>query len=92
MASYCTSEPGAGSDVAGLTTRFKKVGDDYVLNGQKCWITNASLASFYVIFATENPALRHKGIGAFIVHFVRHGLPSSEAMEVDLENALPVGK
>ena len=67
MASYATSEPDAGSDVAGLKTRFTKVGDDYVLSGQKCWITNASYASFYVIFATSDPAKRHKGIAAFIV-------------------------
>jgi len=67
MASYATSEPGAGSDVAGLTTRFTQHGDDYVLNGQKCWITNASYARFYVVFATKDPALRHKGIAAFIV-------------------------
>ncbi len=67
MASYATSEPGAGSDVAGLTTRFTRHGDEYVLNGQKCWITNASYARFYVVFATADPALRHKGIAAFIV-------------------------
>lgn len=67
MASYATSEPDAGSDVAGLKTRFTKYGDDYVLNGQKCWITNASYASFYVIFATSNPESRHRGIAAFIV-------------------------
>jgi acyl-CoA dehydrogenase len=67
MASYATSEPGAGSDVAGLSTRFTKHGDDYVLTGQKCWITNASYARFYVIFATGDPATRHKGIAAFIV-------------------------
>ncbi len=67
MASYATSEPDAGSDVAGLKTRFTQHGDDYVLTGQKCWITNASYASFYVIFATSDPALRHKGIAAFII-------------------------
>ena len=67
MASYATSEPGAGSDVAGLTTRFTKHGDDYVISGQKCWITNASYARFYVVFATADPATRHKGIAAFIV-------------------------
>ena len=67
MASYATTEPDAGSDVAGLKTRFTQHGDDYVLNGQKCWITNASYAQFYVIFATSNPELRHKGIAAFIV-------------------------
>jgi acyl-CoA dehydrogenase len=67
MASYATSEPDAGSDVAGLKTRFAKHGDDYVLNGQKCWITNASYARFYTIFATSDTAKRHKGIAAFIV-------------------------
>jgi acyl-CoA dehydrogenase len=67
FASYCTTEPSGGSDVAGMKTTFKKVGDDYVLNGEKCWITNASLASFYVVFATSDPSKRHKGIAAFIV-------------------------
>jgi len=67
MASYATSEPDAGSDVAGLKTKFKQVGDDFVLNGQKCWITNASHARFYVVFATADQASRHKGIAAFII-------------------------
>jgi acyl-CoA dehydrogenase len=67
FASYCTTEPSGGSDVAGLKTTFRAVGDDFVLNGEKCWITNASLASFYVVFATSDPAKRHKGIAAFIV-------------------------
>jgi acyl-CoA dehydrogenase len=67
FASYCTTEPTGGSDVAGMRTRFSKVGDDYVLNGEKCWITNASLASFYVVFATTDPEKRHQGIAAFIV-------------------------
>ena len=68
-ASYATSEPGAGSDVAGMQCRATKdKSGGYVLNGAKQWITNATLSSFYVIFATEDPALKHKGIGAFIVH------------------------
>lgn len=67
FAAYCTTEPSGGSDVAALRTQFKKVGSDYVLNGEKCWITNASLASFYVVFATADPAKKHKGIAAFIV-------------------------
>jgi acyl-CoA dehydrogenase len=67
FASYCTTEPSGGSDVAGMKTSFKKVGDDYVLNGEKCWITNASLASFYVVFATSDATKRHKAIAAFIV-------------------------
>jgi acyl-CoA dehydrogenase len=69
FASYATTEPGAGSDVAGIQTRAVKDGaGGYVLNGQKAWITNANFASFITIFATEDPTLRHKGIGAFIVH------------------------
>ncbi len=64
---YATSEPGMGSDVASMSCRFKKLGDDYVLNGTKAWITNANLASFYIIFATSDTALKHKGIAAFIV-------------------------
>jgi acyl-CoA dehydrogenase len=74
MASYATSEPDAGSDVAGLKTRFEKHGGDYVLNGQKCWITNANYAGFYVIFATSSPDKRHKGIAAFIVDRDTQGL------------------
>jgi acyl-CoA dehydrogenase len=72
---YATTEPAAGSDVAGLQTRAVKQSDgSYVLTGTKAWITNANLASFYTIFATENPELRHKGIGAFIVHRDAKGL------------------
>jgi len=74
LASYCTTEPGAGSDVAGIKTTFKQVGDDYVLNGAKCWITNASYASWYVVFATSDPAKRHKGIAAFVVERDSEGL------------------
>lgn len=73
--SYATTEPGAGSDVAGIQTRAEKQPDGgYVLTGTKAWITNANLASFYVIFATEDPDLKHKGIGAFIVHRDAKGL------------------
>ena len=67
FASYATSEPDAGSDVAGLKTRYKKVGDKYILNGTKQWITNGGYANWYVIFATSDPSMRHKGISAFIV-------------------------
>lgn len=74
FASYCTTEPSAGSDVAGMQTRFERVGDDFVLNGEKCWITNASLASFYVVFATADANKRHKGIAAFIVDRDTSGL------------------
>jgi acyl-CoA dehydrogenase len=64
---YCCSEPDAGSDVAGMRTRVTKHGDDYVLNGQKRWITNGGVADFYTVFATFDPAMKHKGIACFVV-------------------------
>lgn len=66
-AAYGCSEPDAGSDVAGMRTRYEKHGDDYVLTGQKRWITNGGVASWYTIFATSDPKLRHKGISCFVV-------------------------
>ncbi len=67
LCAYATTEPSAGSDVSGLQTRAVQKGDDWVLNGQKCFITNASHARWYVIFATVDPKLKHRGIAAFIV-------------------------
>jgi acyl-CoA dehydrogenase len=64
---YCCSEPDAGSDVAGMRTRVTRHGDDYVLNGQKRWITNGGVASWYTVFATFDPALKHRGIACFVV-------------------------
>jgi acyl-CoA dehydrogenase len=78
FASYATTEPSAGCDVAGLQCRAKKDGNDWVLTGTKQWITNASFASFYVVFATENPDLKHKGIGAFIVERSQKGVSVGE--------------
>ena len=66
FASYCCSEPEAGSDVAGMRSRLTKKGDKWILNGQKRWITNGGHASFYTGFATIDPELRHKGITAFV--------------------------
>ncbi len=67
LASFCLSEPDAGSDVAGLNTKVTKVGNDYVLNGEKQWITNAGYASVFTVFATLDKTKGHKGICAFIV-------------------------
>jgi acyl-CoA dehydrogenase len=66
-AAYCVTEPGAGSDVAGIRTMAKKVGSDYVINGSKMWITNASVASWYFVLAYTNPEAKHKGISGFLV-------------------------
>ena len=67
FAAYCCSEPDAGSDVAGMKSKYRKVGDDYVLTGQKRWITNGGVASFYTVFAREEGTQRHKGITCFVV-------------------------
>jgi acyl-CoA dehydrogenase len=64
---YCCSEPDAGSDVAGMRTRVARRGDDYVINGQKRWITNGGVASWYTVFATFDPAMKHRGIACFVV-------------------------
>lgn len=67
LASFCLTEPGGGSDAAGLQTRCRRDGDVYVLDGEKSFITNAPHAALYTVFATLDPSLRHKGITAFFV-------------------------
>jgi len=67
LVSFCLSEPGAGSDVAGLQLLAEKDGDGYRLNGTKCWITNGGEADLFTVFATLDRKSRHNGICAFIV-------------------------
>lgn len=67
FAAYCVTEPQAGSDVAGISTNAKKLGDCYVLNGQKMWITNAGVASWFYVLAYTDREKGHKGLSAFLV-------------------------
>jgi alkylation response protein AidB-like acyl-CoA dehydrogenase len=67
IGAYALSEAGSGSDAFALQTRAVKEGDDYVLNGQKLWITNAKEAGVFIVFATIDPAAGYKGITAFLV-------------------------
>jgi alkylation response protein AidB-like acyl-CoA dehydrogenase len=67
QASYCLSEPDAGSDVASMSTRATRDGDQYVLRGTKAWITNAGVSDAYVVFAKTDPERGHRGISAFVV-------------------------
>ena len=67
FAAYCVTEPGAGSDVAGIRTSAQKVGGDYIINGAKMWITNASVANWYFVLAYTDTSLKHKGMSGFIV-------------------------
>ena len=67
LISFATSEPGMGSDVAGMQCRAEPDGDGYILNGTKYWITNAGYADYISLFATVDPEKKHRGIAGFIV-------------------------
>ncbi|KAK2900979.1 hypothetical protein QQF64_014951 [Cirrhinus molitorella] len=70
MCAYCVTEPGAGSDVAGIKTRAVKKGDEYVVTGQKMWITNGGKANWYFLLARTDPdpkAPASKAFTGFIV-------------------------
>ncbi|OMC09745.1 acyl-CoA dehydrogenase [Mycolicibacter heraklionensis] len=73
MASYALSEREAGSDAAAMRTRAKADGDDWVLNGSKCWITNGGKSSWYTVMAVTDPDLGANGISAFMVHIDDEG-------------------
>ncbi|MGW5514715.1 acyl-CoA dehydrogenase [Nocardia africana] len=68
MASYCLSEREAGSDAAGMRTRARRDGDDWVINGSKCWITNGGQSTWYTVMAVTDPEKGANGISAFMVH------------------------
>lgn len=68
MASYALSEREAGSDAAGMRTRAKQDGDDWVINGSKCWITNGGKSSWYTVMAVTDADKGANGISAFMVH------------------------
>jgi acyl-CoA dehydrogenase len=67
LASFCLTEPGAGSDAAGLQTSVEDGGDVWIINGSKQWITNAGYASQYTVFATIDKSRKHKGICCLVV-------------------------
>jgi acyl-CoA dehydrogenase len=67
LASFCLTEPDAGSDVSGMRTTAVKKGDKYVINGSKCFITNGGYADFYTVYAKTDKDAGHRGISAFVV-------------------------
>ncbi len=67
MAAYAVTEPGAGSDVAGMRTTAVRKGDRFVLNGSKMWITNAGVADWYFVVAYTDRDAKYKGMTAFVV-------------------------
>ncbi len=79
------TEPAAGSDVAAMRTRARRQGDVYLLNGQKNWISYATVAEHELVFAKTEPSARHKGISAFVVERDWPGVTTRE-----LENKLGI--
>ncbi|MFQ6069504.1 MAG: acyl-CoA dehydrogenase family protein [Candidatus Aminicenantales bacterium] len=67
FASFALTEREAGSDAGSVKTRARKVGSEYIIEGAKCFISNAAIASFYVVFANSNPERGMRGISAFVV-------------------------
>jgi len=74
VGAFALTEPGAGSDAGAGTALAKKDGDEYVLNGTKCFISNGGYAKVYVVFASTDPTKGVKGLTAFIVEREREGL------------------
>src|SRR5439155_27369037 len=67
LASFCLTEPDAGSDVASMRTRAVRKGDKYVINGSKCFITNGGYADWFTVYAKTDKDAGHRGISAFVV-------------------------
>ena len=97
MSSYCLTEPEAGSDVAGIKTTARKEGDHYILNGSKTFITGATVANFFTVFAYTDPGVRYKGMSCFVVErdwegvsvgqpFDKLGQHASDTAEVIFDN------
>jgi acyl-CoA dehydrogenase len=97
MGAYCLSEAAAGSDVAGIQTMARREGDHYILNGSKTFITNASVANWFSVFAYTNPEAKYKGMSCFVVErnapgvsvakpFDKLGQRASDTAEVVFDN------
>jgi acyl-CoA dehydrogenase len=67
LASFCLTEPDAGSDVSGMKTTAVRKGDKYVINGSKCFITNGGYADWFTVYAKTDKDAGHRGISAFVV-------------------------
>jgi acyl-CoA dehydrogenase len=74
LGAFAITEPDAGSDVASLRTRARKDGDDWIISGAKCFITNGGIADVHVVVATVDPNLGHGGHATFVVEAGAKGL------------------
>jgi alkylation response protein AidB-like acyl-CoA dehydrogenase len=82
IAAFALSEPACGSDAAALTCAARVDGSDYVLDGEKTWISNGGIADFYVVFARTGDAPGARGISAFIIDATTPGLEIAERLDV----------
>jgi len=82
IAAFALSEPEAGSDVAAMRCRARQKGDEYVLDGEKTWISNGGIADWYVVFARTDEAPGSRGISAFIVDADTTGLEIAERIHI----------
>lgn len=71
---FALTEPGAGSDAGAVKTTARRVGDDYIINGTKCFITTGAFGDIYIVIASTDPERKHRGLSAFIVEREREGI------------------
>ena len=93
FAAFCLTEADAGSDAGATKTTVLREGDEYVINGAKCFITNGAVAEVYVVFATHDKSKGLKGISAFLVERRRAGITVSkeeDKMGIRLSNTCEV--
>jgi acyl-CoA dehydrogenase len=88
MSAFAMTERDAGSDVGAMTTRARRDGADYVLDGAKTYISNAGIADFYVTFASTDPAAGAKGISCFVVPADAPGFRFTRALELSCPHPL----
>jgi hypothetical protein len=89
---YGQTEPGAGSDVAAIATKAEKKADRWILNGTKTFITNGPIGNLFVVLATVDRSLGHKGITAFLVESTFEGFRTGKKLEKMGMRASPTGE
>lgn len=92
-AGFCLTEPNAGSDAGSVSTTAVEDGDDYIINGTKCFITNGAIAGVYAVFATVDKSKGIKGITCFLVERDREGISigkHEDKMGIRLSNTTEV--
>ena len=93
LGAFCLTEPDAGSDASATRTTAVRDGDDYIINGRKCFITSGGIAGMYTVFATVDRSLGAKGITCFLVEREREGVSvgkEEDKMGIRLSNTTDV--